>query len=184
MKTISLAAVADPDAIKTSVATSTSEAVYDDADLNGVIGVAVMRPERTISVTSSAQTGAYDPTDPIVVEGTDANGLPISEDLQLTAANGGETIVSSKAFRTVTAITVPPQADVDGSLQFGVRDVVCAANPPTKVRCAGAGALKVAFVDGSVDTIPDIAARETVEVSPHKIFGDSSTTATNLTLFF
>jgi len=183
MKTVTYAAIADDDAIKTSIATSTSIATYSGVGLNGVIGATAMVPARNVTVTTGAHSGTYIGT-AIVVTGTNSEGAVITETLTLTAVNGNETIVGAKGFKTVTSIAVPAQFDTSGTFKFGVRDIICGANPPKSVRCGGAGALKVTYEDGTTDTIADIAARESLAIAPHKIFGDSGTTVTNLTLFF
>lgn len=181
MKTVSYsAALADTDAIKTSIATVAATATYTGGALNGVIGATAMVPARTVSVTTSANVGTYTGV-AIVVTGTDVNGLALSETLTLTAVDGNETIVGSKGFKTVTSIAIPAQFDTGGTFQFGVRDVMC-STPPKAVRCVGAGALKVGYEDGTTDTIADIAARETLLISPTKIFGDGGTTVVGLSL--
>ncbi len=184
MRTVTFQTVADADAIKTSVASSTSEESYSGAELNGAIGAAAMVPARTLSVTTSSNTGSYNIADPITFTGTDSEGNAISEDLTLTNEDGGETLVTTKAFRTVTSIATPEQNDTGGAFTFGVRDIVPVANPPRAVRCGGAGNLKVAYDDGTTDTLTDIIAGEVLAISPTKIFGDAATTASKISLMF
>lgn len=182
MRTVTYAAIADVDAIKTTVSALTDPVEYDGEDLNGVVGAGTMRPARTVSVTTASETAAYDTTEPILIEGFDPNGNAISEEILLTAANGGETVVGAKAFRNVTKISIPAQPETDGAFTFGVADIMC-STPPTEVRCGAATTLHVQYDDGSEDTITDLVAGERIPISPSKIFV-SGTTATKLTLLF
>lgn len=183
MKSVSYAAaLADTDALKASIATAAADVVYATSDLDGVIGTGVMNPARTVSVKTTANASTYT-GHAIVVSGTDPNGAPLSETLTLTATNGGETIVGTKPFRTVTSIGVPAQHDTSGHFEFGVRDVML-GTPPKSIRALAAGDLKVMYDDGTVDTISALAAKETIAISPVKIFGDAATTVVGMSLLF
>jgi hypothetical protein len=176
MRAVSYPVLALPAAIKSSTATSTSGQTYP-------ISGATMVPARTISVTTTAMAAAYAIVSPIVITGTDAADRPLVESLSLTQTGGGETIVGLQGFKTVTSIAVPAQALATGAFTFGVRDVVC-ATPPVAIRVGTAGSIKLGYADGTVDTIAAAAAGETFRINPIEVFGDASTTATNLTLLF
>jgi hypothetical protein len=109
-------ALADTDAIKTSIASAAAEEVYEGADLNGLVGEGEMDPPRNLSVTTSAHTD-IDAVD-VAVEGVDVNGDAITEDITLTDG-GGVTDLGAKAFKKVTKITVPAQSGAGGLLEFG-----------------------------------------------------------------
>lgn len=110
---------ADPDAIKTSIATSTSLQTYTGAALNGAVGSGTVIAARLVSVTTAAAALAYNVTDPIVVTGTLDNGITFVDYITLTNTNGGETVTSSWNFATVTSIEVPAQLLTTGAFQFG-----------------------------------------------------------------
>lgn len=184
MKTASYAtALADTDGIKTSIATAVAPATYITAGINGVIGLAAMTPARTLTVTTASHASSYVASSTVVITGTDAADRIIAETFTLTGTGGGETIVGTKGFKTVTSIVVAAQTDTAGAFEFGVRDILCSARP-YMIRANGAGNLHVAYDDGSEDTIPAMAAKEYITFAPVKVFGDSGTTITGLTLFF
>jgi hypothetical protein len=176
-------ALNDIDAIKTSIATVAAPVTYSPA-YNGVIGtINSMIPARTLTVTSAANPGSYVAGSTITITGTDAAGRVLVEVFTHVGTGGGETLVGTKGFETVTSILVAAQADTSGAWSFGVRDVLCDVKP-YMIRANGAGDLKVSFDDGSTDTIPAMAAKEYITFAPTKVFGDSGTTITGLTLFF
>lgn len=180
MRTVSFPVIAVANAIKLSIATSVAPITYSGVQLDGAVGAAVMSPPRSIAVTTAAHAGSYTLTG-ITITGTDQSGNVQTEVLTLTAVNGGETVVGTKAFKTVTSIAVLAMTDALGAFTFGTRDIFAT---PKRIRVGTTGALKVAYEDGTVDTIPAVLAGETLAISPNKIFGDASTTATNLTLIF
>jgi hypothetical protein len=184
MKTASYAtALNDIDAIKISVATSITPVTYITSGINGVIGLAAMSPARTLTITTSAQAAAYTLASTITITGVDAAGRSLSEVFTIGNANGGETLVGTKGFAGVLSIVVAAQASALGAFSFGVRDILC-DKAPYMIRANGAGDLHVAFSDASEDTIPAMAAKEYITFAPVKVFGDSGTTITGLTLFF
>lgn len=111
--------------IKASVATVAAPQSYTGVALDGSLVTAaggIKYCSRTVTVTSAAAVGAYTTATPIVITGYRA-GVLITENLQLTAANGGETIRGTKAFDQITQIDVPAQASGAGHLSFGVGDL-------------------------------------------------------------
>lgn len=183
IRTASLAgAVKDTNAIKASIATDdTDPAVYVDTDLDGVLAGGPYSLTRNVSVTTSASAATYNTTDPIVFTGTDLYGIPQTEELTLTDAGGGETIVGTKAFLSITQIDVPVQDDTTGAFEFGVQDAFL-NDLIVEIRAGSTGDLKITHTNGSVDTIPVITAGEKFYLSPIKVWGDS-TTVTDLIFF-
>lgn len=183
VKTVSFAGtLADADNIKLSIATDTSAASYTGTDLDGASG-GVFPISRTVTITTTANPGSYNVTDAIVFTGTDVNGKTITESFTLTQDGGGETLVGSTGFLTVTSIDVPAQQDASGTFVFGVQDVVVTFLC-REIRVATQGNLKVSYADGSVDIIPSVFDGEKLPYSPVKVWGDSDTTAQNITLAY
>lgn len=111
--------------IKASVLTATTPQSYTGAALDGSLltaAGAIKYASRTVTVTTSAQAGAYAIAAPIVVTGY-RGAVLITENLQLTATGGGETIRGTKAFDQIIEIDVPAQTLNTGHLQFGVGDL-------------------------------------------------------------
>jgi len=186
MKTVTYtAALAVANAIKTSIATVASIATYSGVALNGAIGQAVMNPPRTISVTAAASAGSYVAGSTIVITGRDSQGSLITETLTLVGTDGTETLVTTQGFKSVTSIVIAAQVNTSGAWTVGVRDVAFGPDKPYAIRAVATGALKLGYGGGSVtDIIPAVAALETLQVSPDKIYGDASTTVVGMTLFF
>jgi hypothetical protein len=142
----------DDDAIKLSIATSVSAAVYSGAALDGVIGAGALNPTSLIDVTTGAHAATYNTTDPIVIEGTDWFGNFLTDSVLLTAAGGGEGVSSTKAFATVTKISVPAQLGALGTFKFG-RGAL-AFQPATRAFEAGAaGSFKLFSATGKAATV-------------------------------
>ncbi len=110
---------ADPSALKTSIASSTGAVVYTGTALNGSIGVGTMVPARRVTVTTSAQAGAYLLT-PITIKGFDAAGAALTNTVTPTLVNGGETLTTTNYFATVYEIDRPVQSTGAGTFTFGV----------------------------------------------------------------
>jgi hypothetical protein len=111
-------AAASTNAIKTSIATSTSAWSYSGAALNGSIGAGALSPARPITATSSSSAGAYTLTAMTVV-GVDANGNALTDTMTPTQTGGGETISTTKAFASVTSISGSAMSNTAGAWTFG-----------------------------------------------------------------
>lgn len=166
-------ALAAPAAIKTSIATSAAPASYTGAGLNGTVGAASMSAARTIYATLGASVGSYVNGGTITVTGLDATGATISDVLTIVGTGGGTTVLGTKFFKSVTTIAITAQTDVNGTFQFGVMDISCPGGIRA-IRCGTTGNLHVAYLDGSTDTIPKVAAGERIDAFVQKIFGDST----------
>lgn len=113
-------AVADVDAIKTSIATSASIALYEDTALNGVIGGAEMIPPRNPTITSTAN--AHVTAVAVVFAGRvrNADGVLVERSVTVTPTGGGGTTdAGNEALSFIDSITVPAMGGTGGSLQFG-----------------------------------------------------------------
>lgn len=172
VKTVTLAAAAVANAIKTSFATQAVATSYLPVDFNGAIGAGVFPLPQTVSVTTGASAATYDTTDPIVVKGLDYSGTPVQDSLKLLTAGGGDVIKGTVAFAQVTEIDIPAQLGGGGTFQFGVEDVVL-PRPARRLRATAAGNLAVGYLDGSTDTLPCLAG-EQHPVLANKIFGTTS----------
>lgn len=144
-------AVADVDAIKTSIASSDSEKTYTGTALNGIVGTAVMSPPRNVTVTLSDSAATWQGK--ATVYGLDARGSVVSE--ELTLANN-TTVAGVKAFKKVTKIVVDAQVNTSGTLSFGFGALIGLAKVPV-ARAGLAVAIKEIY-DGGVVTNGTISA--------------------------
>lgn len=167
---VTYTALADDDAIKTSIATVAAPATYSGGALNGAYGGTFPLPQ-TVSVTTSSSVGSYI-LGAIVFTGTDQDGSVITESLTLTAVNGNETIKGTTAFATITSIVVPAQFDTSGTFKFGVFHLLL-KSPMRKIRASAAGNLVLGFQDGNTDTLP-CTAGEQQSVLALKVLGTTS----------
>lgn len=133
---------------------------------------------RTIKVTTTSSVGAYNLV-AITITGTDASGIAITDTVTLTQTGGGESLTTTKAFATVTLISIPAMANTAGAIAFVTQDILL-PKPAREFRIgtAGSGALHVGYIgdDGSVlqDTITGCSAGEKLPISPQWLYMDSS----------
>lgn len=125
------------------------------AMFNGTLGVA-----RTVSVTTAAHAGSYKTgaSFPIVVTGV-YGGTTVTENLVLTAANGGETIKGTKYFDKITSIAIPAENDALGGFTFGLQKIVAPgqSGSPTvfrAIKSSADGTLVLGYQGGFVDSLP------------------------------
>lgn len=109
-------AAADVDALKLSIAVSTSAADYSGAALDGVVGVGTMSPPRNVTVTTTGNTPADAPAT-ATFTGVDIDGKAISETVNVPQT--ATTAVGAKAFAKVTQITMPVGQGTDAAVSFG-----------------------------------------------------------------
>ncbi len=169
--------LADPNAIKATVATLTTPVEYTGAGIDGAIGLAAMSPLRGVTVTTSANAGAYALVGITITGTVKINGktVVVTDVLTLTEVNGNETIYGSIGFETVTAITVPAMADTDGDLEFGVADVFGQHREPFRaVIGLDTGVVKVGYDAGRTDLVPVVAGRE-FKIEPGRIYAVGTT---------
>ncbi len=181
MKSVTYVAVADDDAIKAAVASIDEDVVYTLTDLDGVIGALVMNPPRTLTVKTTANAGSYVVDSTIIATGVTGSGRAVTETFTITDVDGGETFVGTVDFSRVDSVAIEAQSDVDGEFKIGVRDIVC--NGVREIRIGGAGAIKLGY-GAATDTVASLVVGERIYTQPTRIYGDASTTATKITLFF
>lgn len=192
-RTVTYAAIADADGIKTSIATAVTQQTYSGVALNGAraAGYPTWLPQN-VSVTSSASVGSYNLTG-ITFTGTDVAGEALTETLTLTAANGNETVVGTKAFANVTSIVVAAMADTNGAFTFGMRDIIMlqystvTSKPLRQVirvlkTTAATGNCLVTYGGGVTDTLP-MAVNVHEPVQAIQISGTATTTALPLVVY-
>lgn len=180
-KTITLAgALTNTNAIKTSVATVASPVTYSTTGINGSIGLTTMKANRIITATSTSAVASYVPGSVITITGTDSTGAVQTDTMTVVGADGGESLATTKFFKTVVSITIAAQVDTAGAWVFGVSD----ASVPSCIQLrvgTTPGTLHLGFADGSTDTILAVALGEAVPTSCNRIYADS--TAVGITAF-
>lgn len=134
---------ADVNAIKASFASAAAAQDFSGADLDGVVGTAVMDAPRNITITTSS-SGDIDAVD-VVITGRDVNNRALTETITLTDA-GNTTDVGLSAFRTVTRVQIPAQSGTGGAIEIGFGEAV-GLSKPIKVR-AGLTSVAKEIVSG------------------------------------
>jgi len=114
------AIAADTDSIKTSVATSTSSASYSGAALDGVIGGASFAQPRTCTVTIGGASGAFVNGSIVTVTGLNVLGQQFTDTITISTTTIPATLSTEYSFLQITQIDVEAQADVTGTLEFGL----------------------------------------------------------------
>jgi hypothetical protein len=113
-------AVADVDAIKTSIATAATDRTFATTDLNGAVGEDEMIPPRNPTVTST--THAHVTAVDVEFRGRvrDAHGALVERTVVIPATNGGgATDAGTEALSYVDEIFVPAMGGASGALEFG-----------------------------------------------------------------
>lgn len=174
--------LADTDAFKTSVATSETAVVYEEADLNGALAnpgpvtESKMGLPRYPSVTTSASASTYNTTDPIVWNGT-RDGIPVTVETKLTNAGGDQTIVASSPLDTVTGISVPAQDGASGAFQFGFSGVACRRRHGTDnkllMKPVGSGTVKVGYPGDFTDNLA-VSSHQHEPVTVSRVYADTT----------
>lgn len=100
-------------------ATATTDQVVSGAGLNGGLATQHWYPARQVSIQTVVAPGAYLPGSVVQVTGIDGRNQPWSDAVTLTAADGGENLITNFRFRYVTSISVPAQTLSTGSLICG-----------------------------------------------------------------
>ena len=138
---------ADPNGIKTSIASVAAVVTYSGADLDGVLGGGPFSPPRNVTVSTAGVTPADAPAT-LTVTGTDINGTVITEDISV--AQTATIAVGTKAFATVTSLALTAGDGTAALLEFGIGDVFGLAHP--LVSRAGAAGVITEIEAGSVVT--------------------------------
>lgn len=145
------------DEIKKLVSTAITANTYTGTALNGTHAnvlfktAGIMAAKRRLIVTTSAQPGAYNITDPIVFFGL-RDGTEHGAPVWLTAVNGNETVQTAEWLESVTSLYVPAQTLATGQFAFSVGDVVF--DPAAeRIRAGAAGTFKVYVENGARDLV-------------------------------
>jgi hypothetical protein len=133
---------ADPDAVKISIATSTSAQTYSGAALNGAVGNATFAQPRAATVTLGGVPGDFVDGSTIVVTGLGVLGTTLARTLTIDASLVPYALTTDYAFTKITSIAVAAQATTAGTLSFGLGAFVGRGSlvlnfAPTGLRRAG-----------------------------------------------
>lgn len=182
----------DVDGILESVSTSATAVDLTPEDYDGAVvtssGAWIKLP-RSVTITLSEAIGSYDPEVPIVLTGK-RGGIPVTEELTPSTADGGETLRGWQVFDQPPDIAIPAQVDTSGAIEIGVGDIGT-PQPGERfamVRLAAAGQINVAYGEASTDPTDSYAAlANAIEpIAPTRILTSPTLavpTAVGLTLY-
>lgn len=188
-KTIAAADLADPNAIKTSIATAATAQSYSGAALNGAsVTDDVAAPDHGFAAYPTAalsnNAGSYVDGSEITWTGT-YQGEAVTRTGTIEGTDGGITVTGDGPLDTCDGVDVEAQANTGGALEFGWVDVVTTtqAGEPSRKRqfavIAGtAGNVHVEHADGSSDIAPLVAGAALggpLPVFPRRVFAASTT---------
>lgn len=131
---------ADPDGIKTAIATVAAATTYSGADLDGVVGAGTMDPPRNVTVTTAGATPADAPAT-ATINGLDVDGNAISE--VITVAQTATIATGTKAFASVTSIVLPAADGTGATLAFGFGTLIGLAKTIKSRAGAAAGLMSI-----------------------------------------
>jgi hypothetical protein len=106
-----LAPVSDTDGIHAAVQDDGSEQVIETGFTNPDV-------PRNVTATAGGTAGDIKAVQ-VTVEGTDFDGLPISETLPAFTVNTAGSVVGSKAFKTITKVTIPAHDGTGATTAIG-----------------------------------------------------------------
>lgn len=109
-----------------AVASTTGvHAAVTDTGEQVVVTTAITNPAvpRTITATSGGTAGDIGAIQ-VIIAGTNAEGVAITETLPVFTANSATTVVGAKAFATVTSITIPAHDGTGATTAVGFSDVL------------------------------------------------------------
>lgn len=113
---------ADPDSIKTLIATVAAGVSYSGADLNGAYanpGPAVFPSASAVTVITEANAGSYVNASTITITGTVDGVAGQTEVLTITGTDGGQSLKTAKLFTAVSQVDIQAQVNVGGGFTFG-----------------------------------------------------------------
>ncbi len=175
---------ADPNGLKTSIATALTAQNYTAGGLNGtnVCGAGFANLISWPTATASNTTGAFVAGSAITFTGT-YDGAAVTRTALLTSADGNETVMANGPLDigSVTAIAVAAQADTDGTFLFGWSGVGPKPGQPSwRIVARSAGVVVVANDAGEIDAELTLAAHGAHEAWVRRIF---ATTAVDVTAY-
>lgn len=109
-----------PEAIKTSIATSTSAQSYSGVVLDGIIGAGTISPPRAFIVTCDGPASAFVDGSTVSVTGLDVVGQTVTRTVTITTAMLPGPFATDHAFIEITQVDTDAQADTTGTFKFGV----------------------------------------------------------------
>lgn len=153
---------ADPDAIKTAVATSTSPVSYSGAALNGATGGNAFLQPRAFTVSLSGDPGAFVAGSIVTITGVNVLGFPFTDTIEISTVTFPVTLSTTYSFLQITQVDVDAQASGAGSMQFGLsayqgRGSLVLNFAPTGLKRAGnwtAKPITIQTTDGNGVAIP------------------------------
>jgi hypothetical protein len=173
-RTFSTALMNVVNGLVTSRASKATPDALTVSDLNGTNANAdgTIKPiPRTVTVTTASHASSYLIAAPIVVTGK-RGGVTVTENISLTAVNGGETVRGLQAFDSITSIAIPAMNDTAGSFTFGVGDLCCSCGQPfTGVELSADGTANVQYGDqpGSLTDAKLCTGKVTYPMAPTRI---------------
>lgn len=107
-------------AAATAADTDGIHAAVTDNGAQQVITTGITQPSVPRNITATAGGTAGDIKDvQVIIEGTNMNGDAITETLPKFTANTAGTVIGSKAFKTVTKITIPAHVGTGATTEIG-----------------------------------------------------------------
>lgn len=109
-----------------AVASTTGvHAAVTDTGVEVVVTTAITNPvvPRTITATAGGTAGDIKAIQ-VIIAGTNAEGVAITETLPVFTVNTAGTVVGAKAFATVTSITIPAHDGTGATTAVGFSDVL------------------------------------------------------------
>lgn len=107
-------------ALATVANTTGIHAAVTDNGAQQVVTTGITQPSTPRNITATAGGTAADiKAIQVIVTGTDANGDAISETLPAFTVNTAGSVTGSKAFKTITSITIPAHDDTGATTAIG-----------------------------------------------------------------
>lgn len=173
---------ADPNGIKTSIASAITAQTYRTFNGTNVCGGGFGALASYPTVTTGSHAGAHVAGSKVYFTGT-YNRATVTRTATLVAEDGGETLVADGPLDigSVTLIVVEAQADTDGTFEFGWQDILPKGeDTPFKLVARAAGAVTFDTEAGETDTVT-LAVHGEVEAWVKRL--RTATAAATLTLY-
>lgn len=103
--------------------TNAVHAAVTDTGVQQVVTTGITNPPSPRNITATSGGTATDIADvQVVIAGTNVNDEAITETLPIFTENSATTVVGSKAFKTVTSITIPAHDGLGATTEIGFGD--------------------------------------------------------------
>jgi hypothetical protein len=112
--------VADPNAVKLILASSTTAQSYSGAALDGAVGDSAFVQPRKATITIDGDSAAFVDGSVVTVTGKNVLGVDFTDTITISTATFPATLSTTYSFLQVTQIDVDAQADVTGTIEFGL----------------------------------------------------------------